>query len=147
MRALFPHESGVGSYQLAVASQQASLSHRSSFVVHRSASLYRTQDQQDWVLITLTRQERECAERARLALCRALAGYLATGVTIGVLTGKLLVYLDGRGIADHRQASVAMLRVRAGLALHYGLGNPRHPLELSAALANDFAWGYIEKEE
>jgi hypothetical protein len=108
-------------------------------------SLWPTQGRQDWVLITLTRQELERAERVRQALCHALADYLEIGVTIGVLAGKLLVYLDARGIADHRQASVAMLRVRAGLALYYGLDNPRHPLELAAALADDFTSHYVEE--
>jgi hypothetical protein len=38
----------------------------------------------------------------RLALCHALADYLEAGVTIGVLAGELLVYLNVRGIAELR---------------------------------------------
>ena len=52
-------------------------------------SLWRTEGNQHWVLITLSRQELERAERVRRAMQHALAEYLEDNVTIGVLTGKL----------------------------------------------------------
>jgi hypothetical protein len=111
-------------------------------LVHRSASLWPTHDQHDWVLIALTPQECARAERVRQAMQHALAGCLEPGVAIGILAGKLHIYLDGRAIPDHRLASVAVLRSRAGLLRYYGLELGGNPRILAAALAGDFAERY-----
>ena len=105
-------------------------------------SLWRTSDAYDWVLLPLTRPERARAERVRQAMRRALGDCLEAGVAIGVLTGKLQVYLDGRAIPDRRQASIAILRSRARLVRYYGLEHAGNPRVLAAALADDFAERY-----
>jgi hypothetical protein len=46
--------------------------------------------------------------------------------------------------ADHRLASVAVLRAQAQLARYYALADPGDRLALTAALADDFAARYGE---
>jgi len=108
-------------------------------------SLWRTEDNQHWVLIALSRQELERAERVRQAMQQALAEHLEDGVTIGVLTGKLVVYLNRNEIPDHRLASAAVRRVQSRLARHYSLDDTGNTRVLAAALADDFAGRYQDE--
>jgi cytosine/adenosine deaminase-related metal-dependent hydrolase len=108
-------------------------------------SLWRTGDNQHWVLIALARQELERAERVRRAMQRALAEHLEHGVTIGVLTGKLAIYLNGQDIPDRHVSSAAVIRSQTRLAQHYGLEDTRDARALAAALADDFAGRYQDE--
>ena len=107
-------------------------------------SLWRTADEQDWVLIPISAQEIACVERVREAMQRTLADCLEPGVALGVRTGKLLVYLSAPDVPDHRLASAAVLRAQALLTRHYTLADPGDRRALAVALADDFAARYAE---
>jgi hypothetical protein len=108
-------------------------------------SLWRTSDGQDWVLIPISEHERAYVERVREAMQHILAACLGDDVALCVRTGKLIVYLQGVNAADHRQASVAVLRAQTQLARYYALVDPGDRLALAASLADDFAARYRDE--
>jgi hypothetical protein len=102
-------------------------------------TLWRDEKNKRWALLVWTTQELERVERVRQAMQAALVEHLEPGVTLGVQTGELNVYLDTTGIPDEREAFRAAQATQARLAAHYGLGNLAELQALRLALADDYA--------